>query len=120
MYTEKSFRRTDMTMEFVHPTMGEEIRSIAGYYIAREEQIVRFEDREIVCVFGNACIDTSCCGYAAWSYVQVPGFLVRKHVRGGGGEPLVSEVEMIPDEDTRRRVKHFLADQFPGTQPEIW
>ena len=67
-------------MEFTHPELGEEIRSLAGYYVPREEQVMPYHGKEVLLLLGDACIDSSCCGCASWSYVQVPGFLVKKHV----------------------------------------
>ncbi|RLC97055.1 MAG: hypothetical protein DRI40_01430 [Chloroflexi bacterium] len=109
-----------MTTEFTHPELGAEVRSISGYYVPREESTLTLDGREIIYVAGQACIDASCCGTAAWSYIQVPGFLVRKHVRGGDGSPLVSEIETIRDQETRDRVKQLLLREHPGAQIEVW
>ncbi len=35
-------------MEFTHPELGEEIRSIAGYYVPREEQTMPYHGREVL------------------------------------------------------------------------
>jgi hypothetical protein len=109
-----------MTTEFTHPRLGEEVRSISGYYIPREEHTLRYNGRDFIYVAGQACIDASCCGTAAWGYIQVPGFLVKKHIRGGGDTPPVSEVETIQDQETRGSIKRLLLEEYPGAQIEIW
>lgn len=109
-----------MATEFTHPELGEEVRSISGYYIPREEHTLTHNGQEIIYVLGQACIDASCCGSAAWSYIQVPGFLIRKHVRGGGSTPPVSEVEPIQDQETRDTIRELLSKEHPGAQIEIW
>jgi hypothetical protein len=109
-----------MTMEFSHPQLGEEVRALSGYYVPREEHVLTHDGREVLYIVGDACIDASCCGLASWSYVQVPGFLVKKHVRGGGTTPIVSEVETIQDREVRNSVTGSLLKLYPGTRVEFW
>lgn len=105
-------------MEFVHPVLGSEIHSISGYYIPREEHTLKLDGRELLYVVGHACIDASCCGNAAWSYIQVPGFILKRNIRES--TPPVSEVETIQDLPTRNKVKEALSEMFPGSTIEIW
>ncbi len=109
-----------MTTEYTHPELGEEVRSLAGYYIPREEHTLPHDGREVLYIVGDACIEASCCGGASWSYIQVPGFLVKKHVRGGGTVPVVSEVETIQDKDVRNKITGSLLKEYPGARVEIW
>ncbi|MDP2952671.1 MAG: hypothetical protein Q8O76_05090, partial [Chloroflexota bacterium] len=64
--------------------------------------------------------DASCCGVGSWGYVQVPGYLVRKHIRNGEGVSPVSEVETIQDEDDRNLIMEFLRKKYPTAQIEMW
>ena len=102
--------------EFTHPELGEEIRSISGYYAPREEQVLPYQGREVLVVLGYACIDSSCCGCGSWSYVQVPGFLVKK----GAGQPAVSVVETIEDQAVRDGLFKELNQMYPGARVEMW
>jgi len=106
--------------EFTHPDLGQEIRSLAGYYVPREVQVMPLNSKEVLLVLGDACIDSSCCGCASWSYIQVPGFLVRKHVRGGGEKPEVSEVDTIEDKTVRDALFQSLGKKYPGARVEMW
>jgi hypothetical protein len=106
--------------EFTHPDLGQEIRSLAGYYVPREVQVMPLNSREVLLVLGDACIDSSCCGCASWSYIQVPGFLVKKHVRGGGEKPEVSEVDTIEDKTVRDTLVQSLGKKYPGARVEMW
>ena len=106
--------------EFTHPDLGQEIRSLAGYYVPREVQVMPLNSKEVLLVLGDACIDSSCCGCASWSYIQVPGFLVKKHVRGGGEKPEVSEVDTIEDKAVRDTLVQSLGKKFPGARVEMW
>ena len=107
-------------MEFTHPELGEEIRSISGYYVPREEQVMSYNGKEVLLLLGDACIDSSCCGCASWSYIQVPGFLVRKHVTGGAEKRKVSEVDTIEDKAVRDGLVQSLAKKYPGARVEVW
>jgi hypothetical protein len=106
--------------EFTHPELGQEIRSLAGYYVPREEQVMPLNGREVLLVLGDACIDSSCCGCASWSYIQVPGFLVKKHVRRGEEKPEVSEVDTIEDKALRDALVQSLGKKYPGARVEMW
>lgn len=106
--------------EFTHPQLGEEIRSLAGYYVPREEQVMPYNGREVLLLLGDACIDSSCCGCASWSYIQVPGFLVKRHVGGSAAKPEVSEVDTIEDKSARDGLVKSLGQKFPGARVEVW
>lgn len=106
--------------EFTHPELGQEIRGLAGYYVPREEQSLLYDGKELIYVLGDACIDSSCCGVASWSYVQVPGFVLKKHVRGGGSQPAVSEIETIEDKGVREKIIQSLGKKYPGARIEFW
>lgn len=109
-----------MAMEFTHPDLDQEVRTLSGYYVAREEHVLTHKERDVLYIVGDACIDSSCCGAASWSYIQVPGFLLRKHMRGGGEQPVVSEIEMISDKTDRRQITETLTKEYPGARVEIW
>ncbi|MBM4444832.1 MAG: hypothetical protein FJ020_05975 [Chloroflexi bacterium] len=109
-----------MTTEFTHPQLGEEVRTLAGYYVPREEHLLPLDGREVLYIVGDACIEASCCGMASWSYVQVPGFFMGRRVQGGGAVPAVSEVETIESKETRNAVTESLLKLYPGARVEIW
>jgi len=109
-----------MRMEFTHPELGQEVQTLAGYYVPVEEHVLPYNGRELVYILGYACIEASCCGAANWSYIQVPGFLVRKHIRGEGHTPPVSEIETIQGEEDRNTIRQSLTKKYPGAQIEIW
>ncbi len=106
--------------EFAHPQLGEEIRSISGYYAPQEEQVMPYRGREVLMLMGHACIDSSCCGNASWTYIQVPGFLVKKRAARGGGQPDVSVVDTIEDKDARDELFRQLTEKYPGVRVEMW
>ena len=54
-----------MTKEYVHAELGQEIRSITGYYIPEKEIKLKYKNKEVLYVFGAVVVDNSCCGPAA-------------------------------------------------------
>ena len=108
-------------IEFTHPDLGQEVPARAGYYTPLEEHVLPYKGREVLCILGHACIETSCCGgTGSWAYIQVPGFLVRKHVRGGGTTHPISEIEIIEDEEARNSIRESLMRKHSVSQVDIW
>ena len=110
-----------MIIEFTHPDFGEDIQGRAGYYTPAEEFTMPYKGREVLYVMGTARLERPCCGGACcWGYIQVPGFLVRRHTRGRGSTLPVSQVEIIENENDRNRIRQALMDKHQGAQVEIW
>jgi hypothetical protein len=110
-----------MIIEYTHPELGEDIQGRAGFYTAVEELTMSYHGREVLYVMGTARLERPCCGGACcWGYIQVPGFLVRRHTRSKGGTSPISEVEIIENENDRSQIRQALMEKHPGTQVEIW
>ena len=108
-------------IEFVHPDLGREVPARAGYYTPFEEHVLPYKGREVLYILGHACIETSCCGgTGSWAYIQVPGFLVRKHMRGSGTAHPISEIEIIEDEEARNSIRESLMRKHSVSQVDIW
>lgn len=106
-------------IEFTHPELGKEVQALAGYYTPREEHVLLYNGREVIYILGCVSVDTSCCGVGNWNYIQVLGFLVRKHIRRGETASPVSEIEIIQDEEARSSIRQSLRKKHPGAQIEI-
>jgi hypothetical protein len=113
--------KASKVIRFTHPQLGQDVKGRAGYYVPVEEHSLLHRGREVLYVLGCACIDNSCCSAPkSWGYVQVPGFLVRRHVcRDESGMP-VSEVEPIEDGADRAVIRQSLLEKHPGTQIDMW
>jgi len=93
-----------MKQEYVHLQLGEDIVFLAGYYTPLKELRLKHDGREVLCVVGTSCVESSCCGNRSGAYAIVPGYIVAwKHGVNEAGLP-VSEVEPITDETTKREV----------------
>lgn len=108
-----------MVRQFTHPELGKEVRAPAGYYVPVEEHVMPYKGREVIYVIGHACVEASCCATGSWTYIQVPGYLVNKHVRGYGTAAPISEIEAIEDEDDRAFITGSLRQKHPSSIIEI-
>ena len=113
------YKRQYMKIEFTHPELDQEVQTFTGYYVPVEEHVVPYNEREVIYILGHACIEASCCGSASWTYIQVVGFLLRKHIRGGKGTLPVSEIEIIQDEEDRDTIRQSLIKKYPDARIEI-
>jgi hypothetical protein len=105
-----------MKKDFAHLELGCDVQNISGYYTPLEEHILLFEGKEVFYTLGHACVQSSCCGMRDWHYLQVAGFLLKKHAKRGGEQNLpISEMESIEDPETRRRITAILNEKHPGT-----
>ena len=109
-----------MIREYTHPELDREVRSFAGYYVPVEEHVLPYNEREVIYILGHTCIEASCCGSKNWVYIQVPGFLVRKHIRVSADMLPVSEIGIIQDKEVRRTIYEALIKKYPGAQIEIY
>jgi hypothetical protein len=99
-----------MKIEYVHQELDKELLSISGNYTPLKELRLKHDDREILCVVGNAVVDTACCGSGSFLYAIVPGYIVTwKEGENKSGSP-VSEVEPIYDEKVKREVANIIRE----------
>jgi len=93
-----------MTKEYTHAELGQEVRSITGYYIPEKEVKLKYNDKEVLYVFGAAVVDNSCCGAGGSGYALVPGYVVKwKNKKSKEGLP-ISDVEPIRDDVDKQAI----------------
>ena len=102
--------------QYTHEKLGEEVRSVAGYYTITEEERLKYRGREILYVAGVAVIDNSCCGVGGCSFVNVPGYIVSWRKETGDSPYHVSEVEPIKDKEDQEEIKELITEKYPHAQ----
>jgi hypothetical protein len=102
--------------EHVHQEIGEEIRSIAGYYMVLEEGVLKYRDRKLLYLVEMAAVDTSCCGSGGMGFMMVPGYINALKVRRNEGGLLVSDVDRVDNDEDRREITKLLLARHPGFQ----
>ena len=102
--------------EHVHQPIGEEIRSIAGYYTVLEEGVLQYNDRELLYLVEMAAVDTSCCGSGGMGFIFVPGYINALKSRSDEDGLWVSDVDRVEGEEDRRKISEILLSRHPGFQ----
>ena len=109
-----------MTKEYTHAELGEEIRSITGYYIPEKEEKLKYKDKEVLYVFGAAVMDNSCCGVGGCGYALVPGYVVKwKTKKAKDGQP-ISDVELIRDDAERQEIAAVIKKKEGVNDVNVW
>lgn len=94
-----------MTQEYVHLPLSEDVHFLAGYYTPLKELRLPQNGREVLCVIGASCVESSCCGNRSGSYAVVPGFIESWKYRQNEAGLQVSDVLPIEDEAIRRDIR---------------
>ncbi len=99
--------------EYVHVEVGEEIRSIAGYYKVLEEGVLEYKGREVLYLVKMAVVETSCCGPGGMGFISVPGYIVASRARQDAQGTWITDVERISDEAEQREITGILKSGNP-------
>ena len=98
-----------MPREHIHE-LDQPVRFIAGEYRWEKELTIEAQGRPVLCVVGNAWVDSSCCGTAGFRFAYVPGFVVALGVRQNENGLWISEVEPVRDEQTKGCIRQVLEE----------
>jgi len=99
-----------MNVQFNHPKIGEEVESIAGFYVYTDEKRLQLNGRELLYFVGYSVTNKSCCGVGGCMFATVAGF-IKKYAIMKDGTIIQSEVEPILDEETQAKVEKLLQKQ---------
>ncbi|OFW57386.1 MAG: hypothetical protein A2W01_07045 [Candidatus Solincola sediminis] len=102
--------------EYVHQQIGEEIRSMAGYYMVLEERVLEYKGRTVLHLIEAAAADTSCCGGAGLGFIMVPGYINALRTCQNEEGLWLSDVDPIKDEEERREITALIKAGNPGFQ----
>lgn len=108
--------------KYAHLELGKDVDiGIAGYYTPEREVRLPYKGREVLYVVGRAVVESSCCGATgSWTYAIVPGFIVDwQYTQNEKGLP-VSEVQPIPDEATRERIRKLVEKKESAVMVGFW
>ncbi|MBW2061979.1 MAG: hypothetical protein JRI95_10515 [Deltaproteobacteria bacterium] len=96
--------------KYIHLEPGEEVESISGHYEVEKELRFSVGDREVLCVLGYTAWDKSCCGVGGCRYIMVPGYIVNYKNQKDDHGLFTTEVEMINDQDEKKKIKELIKD----------
>ncbi|HEU20401.1 MAG TPA: hypothetical protein ENO00_13665 [Deltaproteobacteria bacterium] len=102
--------------EYLHGTLEEEVRFIAGSYYLSEEECLVFKDRTVLYTVGIATVDNACCGIGGCRFIRVAGYVVSWKERTDESGLPISMVDPILKEDEQRAIKNLLDSHYPHSQ----
>lgn len=109
-----------MTKEYTHTELGQEVRSITGYYIPQKEGKLQYKNKEVLYVSGAAIVDNSCCGVGGCGYALIPGYVVKwKNKKSEEGLP-ISDVEPIKDDADKEAIADLVKKQEAVNDVNFW
>jgi len=109
-----------MVYKYTHLKINEDVNCIAGYYTPQKEVRLKYNNREVLYVAGQAVIEASCCGSGSCGYAIVPGYIVNWQNKTNEAGLPVSEVEPISDKATRENISRIIKQAEVISQIEFW
>lgn len=108
-------------VEYTHLELNKEYHSISGFYILDKENFIKYRDREVFYVTGQANAESSCCGSGNWKYVLVPGYVVSWQNKKNTAGQIISQIEIIDDPEDKDKIRKIIHDIEPAVaRIEIW
>ena len=107
--------------KYTHLELDKDVEiSIAGYYTPQKEIRLKYNGRDVLYVIGQAVIESSCCGPASWKYALVPGYIINWQNTKNEAGLLVSEVELISDEEARENIRRIIKTTEDASLIDFW
>lgn len=102
--------------EYIHEDLTEEVRSISGYYLYIEEEILSFKGRDVLYLAGVGVVDNSCCGAGGVPFVRVPGYVISWKDKTDAAGHAISTIEPITREADKQEIRRLLDSKHPYSQ----
>jgi hypothetical protein len=103
-------------VDFIHPVLNEEVRTISGCYMLSQEKRLSYDGREVLYYLGCAVLDASCCGTAGWTYALVAGFIEQWKYRVNSDDLWVTQVKPLRDKAQREKLRRLIKEKEPVHQ----
>ncbi len=107
-------------IKYTHLELNNDVNCVAGYYTPQKEVRLKYSNREVLYVIGQAVIESSCCGGGNWRYALVPGYILNwQNEKNETGLP-VSEVELVTDKETQSKIRQIIQTNEALSQIDFW
>jgi len=111
--------QTDTVVDFIHPELNKTVKAIGGEYLFMKEEVLSYQDQDVLYLIGCAIFDTTCCGTGGCCYARVPGFVRdAKYKTGEDGRP-VSSVTPIADPTAQKEIRRAIGSRETVQQVEF-
>ena len=105
-----------MAKPYIHIPLGEETRSVSGYFSLEREIRLPFDGREVLYAVGTGVMDSSCCGFGGCAYAMVPGFILDWKAENDPEGKDISRVEPIQDPTHQKQLSEIIRKKEGVTQ----
>ena len=106
-------------IDFIHPEMNATVKAIGGEYVFLKEEVLAYQEQEVLYLVGCAIFDTTCCGTGGCCYARVPGFIRdTKYRTNEDGRP-VSRVAPIADPLVQKEIRKAINSRETVQQIEF-
>jgi len=107
-------------LKYTHLELDNDIECIGGFYTPQKEVRLKYNNREVLYVIGQAVIESSCCGVGSWGYALVPGYILNWQNKTNEAGLPVSEIEPISDKVSRNNIRKIIQETETISQIEFW
>ena len=108
--------------DYIHEVIDDdnEIQSISGYYTVEKELKLECGEKLFLCIIGVGVVDSSCCGVGGCRYALVPGYIIEWKERTNSAGFMVSKVEPVVEENTKKKISKIIKEREFVTQVNFW
>ena len=106
-------------VDFIHPVLNQEVRTISGHYILSREEQLSYNGRKVLYLIGCAVVDSSCCGPGGCAYALVPGYIRQWKYRLTSDNRPVTQVEAIRNINVRQALQRLIKEKEPVQQVDF-
>jgi hypothetical protein len=106
-------------VDFVHPVLNEEVRTLSGYYMLNTEKRLFFSGGEVLYYLGYAVVDSSCCGPGGCTYALVPGYIEQWKYKMNSDERWVTRIKSVCDKADQQKLQQLIKEKEPVQQVSL-
>ena len=99
--------------DFTHPELNSEIQAIGGHYVVVKEARLPYQGEDLLYFIGQGIVDRTCCGFGAFRYANVAGFIRQWQYRQNADGRPISQVEPVTNAREQDRIKHLIKQHEP-------
>ena len=97
--------------DYTHPELDSEITAIGGHYVVVKEARLSFQGEDVLYAVGRGIVDRTCCGFGAFCYAYVAGFVRQWQYRKNADNRPISQVEPVTDAREQVRIQRLIKQQ---------
>ncbi len=94
--------------DYPHPQLDSEVTAIGGHYIVTKEDRLSFQGEDVLYSVGKGIVDRTCCGFGAFCFASVAGFVRQWQYRRNDDDQPVSRVEPVTNTREQEQIRKLI------------